>query len=111
MDRVLRDAGLDPAQSRTLNRGAGCSQCHDSGFLGRTGVYEVMEMTPALRRRVQRGYPDIADGDNFYRTCSAARAPRNGSVLMSRRRGWTRSTTGLSDTRWRLSRATRFTPA
>ena len=51
----LRNAGLDPAEPRTLNRGAGCSQCHDSGFLGRTGVYEVMEMTPALRRRVQRG--------------------------------------------------------
>jgi type IV pilus assembly protein PilB len=51
----LRDARLDPAVSRTLNRGAGCPQCHKSGFLGRTGVYEVMEMTPNLRRRVQRG--------------------------------------------------------
>jgi type IV pilus assembly protein PilB len=52
---ALRDAGLDPAEPRTLNRGTGCAQCHESGFLGRTGVYEVMEMTPALRRHVQRG--------------------------------------------------------
>jgi type II secretory ATPase GspE/PulE/Tfp pilus assembly ATPase PilB-like protein len=51
----LRDAGLDPAVPRTLNRGTGCPQCHESGFLGRTGVYEVMEMTAALKNRVQRG--------------------------------------------------------
>jgi MSHA biogenesis protein MshE len=26
-------------------RGAGCSQCNATGYLGRTGVYEMLEMT------------------------------------------------------------------
>jgi MSHA biogenesis protein MshE len=32
----------------TAFRGTGCSQCHDSGHRGRTAVYEMLEMTPAL---------------------------------------------------------------
>jgi type II secretory ATPase GspE/PulE/Tfp pilus assembly ATPase PilB-like protein len=31
-------------------RGAGCSRCDGSGFQGRRGVFEVVDVTPALRR-------------------------------------------------------------
>jgi MSHA biogenesis protein MshE len=40
---------LSDAQGRyTAYRGTGCSQCHDSGYRGRTAVYEMLEMTPEL---------------------------------------------------------------
>ena len=54
---VLHDAGLDPNESRSFRKGAGCQQCHNSGFKGRLGIYEVMEINPALRRMVHYGAP------------------------------------------------------
>jgi type IV pilus assembly protein PilB len=33
-------------------RGKGCDECQGSGFKGRQGLYEVMYMTPALRRHI-----------------------------------------------------------
>ena len=49
----LREARLADGASRTFNRGAGCSHCYDSGFAGRGGVYEVMEIGPELRRMMR----------------------------------------------------------
>jgi type IV pilus assembly protein PilB len=34
---------------RQFTRGEGCHACHDTGFRGRTGIYEVLTCTPALR--------------------------------------------------------------
>jgi type IV pilus assembly protein PilB len=56
-EAVLHDAGLDDQSGRSFRKGAGCIQCHDSGFQGRTGIYEVMEVTPDLRRLIHRGSP------------------------------------------------------
>jgi len=56
-EQVLHDAGLDEHSGRPFRKGAGCRQCHDSGFAGRGGIYEVMEVTPELRRMVHRGAP------------------------------------------------------
>ncbi len=53
-EQVLADAGLSEMNGRAFTKGAGCRQCHDSGFRGRLGVYELMEVTPALRRMVHR---------------------------------------------------------
>jgi type IV pilus assembly protein PilB len=33
-------------------RGKGCDECQGSGFKGRQGLYEVMYMTPSLRRHI-----------------------------------------------------------
>ncbi len=51
-EHVLRDAGMSEKTGRAFRKGAGCTQCHNSGFHGRLGVYEVMEVTPALRRMI-----------------------------------------------------------
>ncbi len=56
-EQVLHDAGLEEHAGRPFRKGAGCRQCHDSGFSGRCGIYEVMEVTPELRRMVHRGAP------------------------------------------------------
>ncbi len=36
-------------------RGAGCDQCGGTGYRGRAGLYEVMAMSPALRRMILTG--------------------------------------------------------
>ncbi|MEL7471928.1 MAG: ATPase, T2SS/T4P/T4SS family [Planctomycetota bacterium] len=53
-NEVLEDAGMTDLQGRAFKRGEGCTQCHDSGFQGRVGVYEVLEVTPPLRRLIYR---------------------------------------------------------
>lgn len=40
--------------------GQGCRKCNDRGFAGRIAVYELLEVTPALRRLIQ---PDTAAQD------------------------------------------------
>ena len=38
----------------TFYKGAGCNQCGDTGYRGRAGLYEVMALSPALRRMILR---------------------------------------------------------
>ncbi|MBX3358933.1 MAG: Flp pilus assembly complex ATPase component TadA [Phycisphaeraceae bacterium] len=54
---VLADAGLPHMTGRPFRKGTGCRQCHDSGFQGRLGIYEVMEVTQELRRMVHNSAP------------------------------------------------------
>jgi type IV pilus assembly protein PilB len=56
-EQVLADAGLPDKAGRAFRRGEGCQQCHDSGFQGRMGIYEVMEVTSAIRRGIHRAVP------------------------------------------------------
>src|SRR5512146_353866 len=47
-----------------LFRGRGCDSCMGSGLKGRQGLYEVMTMTPKIRKLVLQnvGAPEIRDG-------------------------------------------------
>ncbi|MBI1189518.1 MAG: type II secretion system protein GspE [Tepidisphaera sp.] len=56
-EQVLADAGLHNHSGRAFRKGGGCQRCHDSGFAGRMGVYEVFEVTPELRRMIHHGRP------------------------------------------------------
>jgi type II secretory ATPase GspE/PulE/Tfp pilus assembly ATPase PilB-like protein len=40
---------------KKLHRGKGCPTCFTSGYLGRTGVFEVMEVTPNLKDLILEG--------------------------------------------------------
>jgi type IV pilus assembly protein PilB len=53
-DHVLADAGLTGKPTKPYRKGVGCQQCHNTGYRGRVGIYEVMEVTPALQRLVHR---------------------------------------------------------
>jgi type IV pilus assembly protein PilB len=50
----LQAAGLSDEELRetVFYRGAGCEQCGGSGYRGRQGLYEVMAMSPTLRRMI-----------------------------------------------------------
>ncbi len=49
---VLAELGVNGGEKLQLSRGRGCSECYDSGFKGRTGIYELMEMSDSLRTLV-----------------------------------------------------------
>ncbi|MBN2447270.1 MAG: type II/IV secretion system protein, partial [Phycisphaerae bacterium] len=48
-EAALRDAGWLEHRDRVCYKGEGCKQCHDSGYRGRTGIYEILEVTDAVR--------------------------------------------------------------
>ncbi len=56
-EQVLADAGLGDQTGLAFSKGAGCQQCHNSGFRGRSGIYEVMEVTPGVRRLIHQAAP------------------------------------------------------
>jgi len=41
-------------EEATFWRGSGCSQCNSEGYRGRMGIYEVMEVTPAVSELINR---------------------------------------------------------
>ncbi len=52
---ILQRAGLTPGGSHgPFLRGKGCGQCGHTGFRGRIGVYEMMEVTPEISRLVMK---------------------------------------------------------
>ncbi len=38
----------------TLQRGEGCDRCQNTGYLGRTGIFEFLRVTNALRKKIRR---------------------------------------------------------
>ena len=56
-ENVLADAGLAGKPLQAFRRGAGCESCHNSGYHGRLGIYEVMEVTPLIRRLIHTAAP------------------------------------------------------
>lgn len=39
---------------RDFFQGKGCSMCHDTGYLGRMGIYEILEMNDFVREAIMR---------------------------------------------------------
>jgi type IV pilus assembly protein PilB len=54
---ALVQAGFSPEDAKTVvpNRGKGCERCNNTGFKGRVGLYEVMEVTEELRELILVG--------------------------------------------------------
>jgi len=49
---ILEMIHYEGDKRRQFLRGAGCNECHDTGFRGRTGIYEVLMCNPALRELI-----------------------------------------------------------
>ncbi len=56
-DVELKVLGEDVEELKKMAfmRGRGCDTCNGTGYKGRAGLYEVMALTPALRRLILRG--------------------------------------------------------
>jgi type IV pilus assembly protein PilB len=46
---VLKQLGVDENEKMRLSKGKGCSNCYDSGFKGRIGLYELLEVDEGLQ--------------------------------------------------------------
>ncbi|MGB9624806.1 MAG: GspE/PulE family protein [Phycisphaerae bacterium] len=49
---ALAEAGWEKAGPRAFQKGEGCPRCHDSGFRGRMGIYEVLEVDDGTRELI-----------------------------------------------------------
>ena len=51
------DAGFTPEESKTvkIQKGKGCGVCNNTGYKGRTGLYEVMEVDDEIKELVLVG--------------------------------------------------------
>jgi type IV pilus assembly protein PilB len=54
---ALVNAGFSPEEAPSVvpKRGAGCDRCNNTGYKGRVGLYEVMEITDELRELILVG--------------------------------------------------------
>lgn len=55
--QALIDIGYTPEEAKTVKvyKGKGCDRCNGGGYKGRTGLYEVMEITDELRELILVG--------------------------------------------------------
>jgi general secretion pathway protein E len=53
----LRDLGLDPADpgTQTLFQAKGCKKCADRGYFGRTGIFELLVLSPRIQELAMQG--------------------------------------------------------
>ncbi|MCD6526908.1 MAG: type II secretion system ATPase GspE [Desulfuromonas sp.] len=49
---ILQKLGLDTSQPQTFYRGRGCEQCMQIGYRGRSGIYELLTMSEAIRSQL-----------------------------------------------------------
>ncbi|MHB8623937.1 MAG: GspE/PulE family protein [Sulfuricaulis sp.] len=54
---IVRSEAGDKADQLKFKRGRGCSHCNGSGYLGRIGVFEYLEMDSALIEAMHSGDP------------------------------------------------------
>ncbi len=72
---LLKAVGL-PATVKKLYRGAGCQACHFTGNSGRTGIFEVFEVTPEIREQIaaEKSTESIVKAAKFTTMASHCRA-------------------------------------
>jgi type IV pilus assembly protein PilB len=58
---ALEQAGFSARAVREVRpcRGLGCGRCSGTGYAGRIGLYEVMEVTDRMRELIQLGTPEM----------------------------------------------------
>lgn len=47
--------GLKPVKGTPFLRGKGCSQCNNTGYIGRCGIYEILEVTNDIKDLIIKG--------------------------------------------------------
>ena len=54
---ALVEVGFSPEEAETMKtyRGKGCATCNDTGYKGRVGLYETMEVTDEIRELILIG--------------------------------------------------------
>jgi type II secretory ATPase GspE/PulE/Tfp pilus assembly ATPase PilB-like protein len=92
----LRKAGLSPAEDGPFRRGKGCAVCRNTGYQGRLGLFEVLEVDDVVRR----GIMDRAPLDKIW---SDAFGRRGGSLWDDARDKVRQGLTTVEEVVWALS--------
>lgn len=50
-----RQLGIPQDRPQTIYRPCGCKLCGNSGYYGRIGIYEILQISPALKRLISAG--------------------------------------------------------
>ena len=58
-ERGILGSATGDLDGMRMYRGRGCAKCGGSGFRGRTGVFEIMEVTHEMRRLIL-SRPDVS---------------------------------------------------
>ena len=66
--------GLDLSDPPLVYRAPGCPQCNGSGFRGRTGIYELIEVDDTLRQMIHDGAGERAMTEHVRMTTPSIRA-------------------------------------
>ena len=56
-DKTLLKSLRLPESTKRLYRGKGCDYCYHTGNKGRTGIFELLEITPTIRRMIAADEP------------------------------------------------------
>jgi type IV pilus assembly protein PilB len=89
---ALREVGMNPDECKgvTFYNGVGCLDCNNSGYRGRTGVYEVLPLTQKIRELV-------LDGANSHQIEKAAIAEGMFNLNMSAREKFKKGVTTIEE--------------
>ena len=60
--------GVDPRNPPILQRAVGCSECRDTGYKGRLGIYELVEIDENMRSLIHNNAGEI-EMEKYARTC------------------------------------------
>lgn len=87
---MLVSCGISPASAQkiTVYKGKGCPTCSNTGYKGRVAIYEVLEVTPAIKEILLRnGSTDeikrqaIKDGMKTLRMCALTKVAQGLTTL------------------------------
>ncbi len=55
--KELASAGISEEEGKHINfkKGEGCVHCDNTGYSGRTGIFEMLEITPEIRKLIFTG--------------------------------------------------------
>ena len=87
-EQALLDAGFTPEEAKTtqISIGKGCGTCNKTGYKGRVGLYEVMEINDELRELILVGASAL----------ELKKKAIDQGMIMLRRRGLTKVAAGLT---------------
>ena len=51
-ENEVKILNLDPNKEYTFYKGEGCADCFNTGYRGRIGVFEILEVTPQIQRQI-----------------------------------------------------------
>ncbi len=46
--------GIDTDEPFTIYEPCGCKLCNNTGYYGRMGIYEIMKISPAIKRLISK---------------------------------------------------------